>query len=165
MIFLLYIGTLLVGLSLAKKNVLLLVADDFRQAQFRIICCFSIHSVALSLNNIIEDSSSLFLKPHPDPILVSTTRQTLLSSTRHTWSLHIWTGHQEDKEDACPSSIIDNAGLRNEVWFSTKRFARRPCADPAEPPSSRAEGENGTNNSFEVYTFRHCEIALVQTDF
>ena len=97
----------------------------------------------------LEDSSSLYFKSHPDPILVSTTRQTLLSSTRHTWSLHIWTGHQEDKEDACPSSIIDNAGLRNEVWFSTKRSARRPCADPAEPPSSRAEGENGTNNSFE----------------
>ena len=53
MIFLLYIGALLFSLSLAKKNVLLLVADDFRQAQFRIICCFSILSVALSLNNII----------------------------------------------------------------------------------------------------------------
>ena len=44
--------------------------------------------------------------------------------------------------------MIDNAGLQNEAWFSTKRSARHLCADPAEPPSSQAEGENGTNNSF-----------------
>ena len=75
----------------------------------------------------------------------------------------------EDKEDARPSSIIDNEGLRNEAWFSTKRSARRLCADPAGPPSSRAEGDDGKNfshwNTSGKGVYCQALLPLFQTNF
>ena len=115
MIFALYLGAL-IGLTAAtKKNVLLLVADDFRNIQL-----------------FIHGQSWFFLFSAPSGrTLVSMMRRTLLCSTPLTWSLLILTGCNDNHGEGNDGSVNCWRRLAERSMVFDKAFCQTSLCGPS----------------------------------